>query len=174
MNQDMTAVDEGGALQTANQQAPLDWSFYSMMVGDRPTILDRSGLSVFVSRSWYWRGKYLHATKKPQVALHRVILGAAGNALVDHANCDTSDNRLSNLRIVNRLGNAQNRTKPISGRTSRFKGVHWKPSKGFWTAVITAAKRSHFLGYFDVEEDAARAYDAAALKLHGIYARINF
>ena len=41
-------------------------------------------------------------------------------------------------------------------------------------AKITAKGKQYFLGVFKTEEAAGRAYDEAAKKYHGEYARLNF
>ena len=60
------------------------------------------------------------------------------------------------------------------GTTSKFKGVHWDRVLNKWRAKINPQKRNLHLGYFDSEEDAARAYDNAAFIHFGKDARINF
>ena len=57
---------------------------------------------------------------------------------------------------------------------SRFKGVHWFKPLQKWRAQIIVNYRQITLGTFVVEEDAARAYDAAAHKHFGEFARPNF
>lgn len=104
--------------------------------------------------------------------MHRVLLGVSDPRIqVDHINLDTLDNRRSNLRIVTNQQNAFNQA-PRRG-TSRFKGVCWHKSVGKWNAQIGHNGRVRSLGVFESEIDAARAYDEAALRLFGEFARTN-
>lgn len=107
---------------------------------------------------------------------HRVIWalvhGQWPNTGIDHINGDRSDNRLANLRMADQSQNMRNQA-PRSGGSSAFKGVKLS-SRGKWIAQITLQYRTHHVGSFASEADAARAYDAAAMKLHGEFARLNF
>lgn len=105
--------------------------------------------------------------------MHRVILGAPAGVLVDHRNSDTLDNRRSNLRLATQAQNAQN-MRPQSRSTHGLKGVHFDKITGRWRAQIKADGIRYHLGRFDSQEDAARAYDQAALEHWGEFAWLNF
>jgi hypothetical protein len=61
----------------------------------------------------------------------------------------------------------------VREKTSQYIGVGWyKPSKK-WRSYIYYNKRAYFLGYFEDEKDAARAYNKKALELLGDKAVLN-
>ncbi len=111
--------------------------------------------------------------RRVTVFLHREIMRPGPGEEVDHINGDGLDNRRSNLRRVTTAQNAGNQRASRSN-SSGFKGVSWSTSSGAWRAQIQVARRSKHLGYFASKEEAARAYDAAALKRFGEFARLNF
>lgn len=106
------------------------------------------------------------------ILLHRVLLDAPPGLEVDHINGNGLDNRRANLRLATHAENQYNR-RPLGG-TSRFKGVCWNREHGKWRAAIRTGGKDLYLGYYATEEDAARAYDAAALQYFGVFARLNF
>lgn len=110
--------------------------------------------------------------RQGKIYMHRVIAGAKKGEHVDHKNRIKSDNRRENLRIATRSQNGYNITK-TSRNTSGFKGVSWHKGAVRFIASIGHDGVLRHLGYFDTAEDAALAYNAAAIRLHGEFANLN-
>lgn len=89
---------------------------------------------------------------------------------IDHINGIPYDNRITNLRECTQAQNTRN--KCISRRnTSGFKGV--SRCRGRWNAKIMHDGTAYSLGCYDTPQEAADAYDRAAMRLQGEFARIN-
>jgi len=130
----------------------------------------------YARRSVYC-GKQDGRPKTRRIRMHREVLRLAGVQIpggyqTDHINGNKLDNRLSNLRVVTHQQNMHNR-KPQGGG-SRYKGVYWDKSAGKWRAQIWHNGKRIHLGLFIDEIEAAKAYDVAARRLFGEYARCNF
>jgi HNH endonuclease/AP2 domain len=143
-------------------------------------LVDDDDFDRVASMRWYaWRAtwhskkgavsEWWYALRKTPgggvMGMHQMILGVKG---VDHVNGNGLDNRRSNLRAATTSQNAMNR-RP-QGR--HLKGVTRLPS-GRWQAGIKHEGRSLHLGMFATEVEAAAAYDAAARRLFGEFARTN-
>lgn len=109
---------------------------------------------------------------KSPVFMHRVIMNAQPGEQVDHINNNGLDNRKCNLRITTQSQNLMNARKRPNC-TSSYKGVYWCKEINQWIAKIKTKEERLNLGRFDNEIDAARAYDEAAKKLFGEYAKLN-
>lgn len=92
---------------------------------------------------------------------------------VDHKNGDGLDNQKDNLRLATSLENSRNRRTHRTDKTSPYKGVCWHYTSNRWRAYINLEKQLS-LGYFKDPIDAAYAYDRAATKHFGEFARLNF
>ena len=92
---------------------------------------------------------------------------------VDHINGIKDDNRWSNLRPATHAQNMRNR-RSQKGSSSKFLGVSKHTASGKWQAYIRVNGKNTNLGYFKKEEDAAKAYDAAASKHFKEFANLNF
>jgi hypothetical protein len=105
--------------------------------------------------------------------LNRVIMDAPPGLLVDHRNNDTLDNRRANRRLATCSQNRINSRRDKSRTSSRYVGVSLEKGRGKWLAYISYNGKRIHLGRFDDEIEAAKAYDEAAKKYHGEFARLN-
>jgi HNH endonuclease/AP2 domain len=104
--------------------------------------------------------------------MHHLVLGRPPEGYeTDHINRNGLDNRRSNLRFVTRSYN--NQGKKYEGKTSQYTGVSWYFRYKKWVALIRKDGKLHNLGYYEGEEDAARAYNEKALELYGSDAKVN-
>ena len=111
--------------------------------------------------------------KKKTVRMHRVIVNNTNPKMhTDHQNGDSLDNRRMNLRICTASENCRN-TKKYIHNTSGYKGVTWNKAVKKWVARIELNKKRNHLGYFIDIKDAAHAYNEAAIKFHGAFAKLN-
>jgi hypothetical protein len=112
--------------------------------------------------------------KRIPIRMHRVILGLTDSKIQgEHANGNGLDNQLSNLRFANNQQNSQNRGMNANN-TSGFKGVSWRQREQKWVAQTVVDGKKTFIGYFNDPNEAARAYDQAAVEHFGEFARPNF
>ena len=113
-----------------------------------------------------------------KVFLHRLIAATAFALETDHRNGDRLVNTRENLRPATKSQNQGNQKVRTSGKTSKFKGVSWYRRRSRWHAQLRTSVDGHVkqchLGYFEDEEGAARAYDMAARRYFGEFARTNF
>jgi hypothetical protein len=83
--------------------------------------------------------------------------------LVDHKDNNPQNNKIENLRDLNKSGNALNSSKRsfYGGKptTSIYKGVHFNKKKNKWISVLRVNGKTFWLGAFDNEDDAGQAYN---------------
>lgn len=122
-------------------------------------------------RHWYSHKSIVKNGRQYTLFMHRFITDAPTGMQVDHVNGDTLDNRRSNLRLCTPSENQQNRGRPISN-SSGYKGVRKDGNR--WCAAIMVNGKYFHLGSFAEPVEAAHAYDSAARRHFGEYAKTNF
>lgn len=121
----------------------------------------------------YKHGRVLSVNIKAHRAAWAIYYGYWPEVFVDHINGDRSDNRIENLREATRSQNARNRVS-TKNSTSRYLGVHWNSRDKIWESQISDGVNVMRIGKHNCEIMAAKAYDAAALEIHGEFAKPNF
>lgn len=118
----------------------------------------------YVQRTWIEDGKTCHEL------LHRFVMNADENELVDHENGDRWDCQKHNLRVATFSQNAANR--PTTAQDRAWKGIYRHSNR--WKARIKLEGQNVYLGSFQTAQEAAYAYDVAAKRLFGEFAHLNF
>jgi len=109
------------------------------------------------------------------IMLHRLILNLPRSRKpeVDHKDNNGLNNQKQNLRICTYSENGANQRK-TRGASSKYKGVHWDKGRSKWRSEINVAGCRISLGRFSSEEEAGEAYDKAAYRAFGSFAKLNF
>jgi hypothetical protein len=154
-----------------------------VLTQEQVALIDDEDYELVSKFKWYARkhGNTYYSTtniNKPMgrasLQMHRLIMNAPIGKQVDHINGNGLDNRRKNLRFSTQQQNCMNRIKRDSSASSRYKGVSFHKPSGKWRSRIQIDGKLKYLGYFTEEEEAAKAYDNAALKYFGEFARVNY
>lgn len=154
-----------------------------ILVGDQDfAMIDKGDIAIVSDRKWKLFSGYAVCGGE---FMHRLIMGSKKGMDVDHRNGNGLDNRRCNLRhathsqntassIRMKKGNPALRARVIRRTTSKFRGVSFRSDRKRWTAYLGTGKFRQHLGCFDSEKEAAKAYDRAALKTYGEFAKLNY
>ena len=82
--------------------------------------------------------------------------------IIDHKDNDKLNNKQSNLQIITVR---KNTSKDQNKRASKFVGVSWNKRREKWTASIRIKGKLKYLGYFENELSASKAYQDELKKL---------
>lgn len=146
----------------------------------KTALVDDADYDLLNEHKWYAdkKGNVYYAAgrnkKGQKIYMHQVILNAPGTAQTDHINGNGLDNRRVNLRACNTAQNQWNQRLRCDNKTG-FRGVSVVtdvPQKPFRVQIQVNNKVIH-IGYYHTTEQAAQAYDKAALKHHGKFASTN-
>ena len=134
---------------------------------------------------WKWspaeNGSTVYATRaevlcdnsKKTILMHRLILDAQPKDKCDHKDGNGLNNLRENLRLCTHAENMRNR-KNQKNNSSGFKGVSWDRGLCKWRVQLKLNGKNKQYGVFFCLIKAAKAYDEAAKKYHGEFARVNF
>lgn len=108
------------------------------------------------------RGTQVYA--QTTLKMHRLVAKPGPDQVVDHLDGDGLNNTKANLEVVSPGTNVL-RTRKFPRNKTGFRGVHL--SAGKYRAEIAKGGKAYRLGSFDTCEEAAAAYDEAAIELYG-------
>ena len=127
--------------------------------------------------SWHLNNGYARTAfningKFKQKYMHRLIMKEPKGMQIDHINNNRLCNRKFNLRIVTNQQNSINKN-GTKNNSSKFKGVYWSKRDKLWISQIKIDGKTHYLGRFNNEIDAARLYNEKAKEIVSEYAYLN-
>lgn len=107
-----------------------------------------------------------------KISLHRIVMGAEHDEIIDHINHDLSDNRKSNLRKCTKAQNSANSVMRIDNK-SGCPGVWYDKKRNKWFAQISVKNKRINLGRFNTREDAIVAKHEAQNKYFKEFSYLN-
>jgi len=138
-------------------------------------IIDAEDVEKVKKYKWHLNNGYAETNVKgnrKHMAMQHIIMGIprSRKKQIDHRNNNPLINKKSNLRFSTQAENARN-GRISRSNTSGYKGVYRSGKK--WRAQIGSYGKSIYLGSFMDKVSAAKAYNLAAVKYFGEFARIN-
>jgi hypothetical protein len=109
---------------------------------------------IFVSQGYAWINKEGNAHK-----LHRVIMNATDDQLIDHQDHNGLNNQRKNLRVA---------TKSQNGANRKAKGVSFHKATGKYRAIVTLNYKQ-YTSYHETFEEARETYKERHVELFGAY-----
>lgn len=106
------------------------------------------------------------------VAMHNLVKPISNDKYNEHKDRNRLNNQKENLRDATIGQNNCNKTK-YTNNTSGYKGVFRDKVYNKWFARITIDGKNIYLGGFHDKDEAALAYNVAAVKYHGEFAVLN-
>lgn len=136
------------------------------------------------SGCWEWqryRNKGGYGVKKigkRVVLAHRYYYEKYTNLIpdgyeIDHICHNRACVNPEHLRLATRSQNQHHQLIRKDG-VSSYKGVTWSKAHKKWEAQLVFNSQHFYLGLFETEEEAAKAYDEKAVELFGEFACLNF
>lgn len=106
--------------------------------------------------------------KRTTIHMHRYVMNAPSEVVVDHKYHNTLDNRKGNLRLSTHSQNSMNKRRAKNNK-SGFTGVGFNKRSGKWVARITVNLKRISLGCFVLKSNAVKARKQAEVKYFGKY-----
>ena len=130
-----------------------------------------------LDRRYVWCRKdygYENGVRKQSfIYLHRLLISPPKGMVVDHIDGNPLNNIRNNLRICTHSQNLCNQM-AVRKHTSKYKGVSWDKRNRNWNSRIGIGNNTtKHIGSFEDEVQAAIAYNNAALKYFGEFAKLN-
>lgn len=146
--------------------------------GMHETLVDDEDYDYLNQFKWFINGKAGYAVRNIWVEvdgkrcrrsayMHREIMTAEIDQIVDHINHNRLDNTSLNLRFVTKSQNAWNNTRSPKGKSGVY-GVYWFKPRNKWKTNIKVNNKEIHLGYFDTVEEATIVRLQAEKKYHSV------
>ncbi|MED3976143.1 AP2/ERF family transcription factor [Priestia megaterium] len=128
-----------------------------------------------INRQGYLRCNHSKGGELSELLFHRVIMGVNDpKILVDHRDRNPRNNKKSNLRLTDYLGNSRNVSKWSKPTSSKYKGVSVTSDGMYLVSIRTGTEEAgRIRERYDNEDVAGYVYNLYAIKYFGEYASLN-